>query len=442
MVDDGPGTDLPPVHEAWLPREHFLHRPRHGGRQLTALICAVVFFAAPTVMWLGGMRPQEIENHPLAAFPGLADGWAFFTGMDGWATDNLVFRGGALATADWVSRTLFGEPPPFDEGGGAPAGPLPGGPVEDPTGPGAGDSDAGPSESPPQAGFRRVVEGTDGWLYFGTDALAKCHPEHPLDETMAALTALRKAVEDSGREFVLVVVPDKSTAVPEHLPDSYPGKECAEKVTPDLWQQAVRVAGAMDIRTQLDSAARRLDRPVYYPMDTHWTHEGSIEMVRALAEQVRPNITRPWELVPHNRYSNPADLPPLIGRTGDNHATSYLLEPDGEEDRTEPGTSKLADPVHDATDPIRGMISTPTVVLGDSFLVAASRYLPAAFADLTMQYYNTAASDPATVIDTIGDGETVVLEVVERNIAAGNPPVLDRGFIDKLRTELARRPVR
>lgn len=442
MVDEGGAGDLPPVHEAWLPREHFLHRPRHGGRQVTALVCAVVFFAAPTLMWVVGMRPQEIENHTLADFPGLGDGFAFFTGMDEWATDNLVFRAGAVNATDWISRTFFGEAAPFDEGGGTPSGPLPGGPVGDPTGPRPGDPDAGPGESPPEAGFRRVVEGSDGWLYFGTDALAKCRPEHPLDETMAKLSALRNAVEGSGREFVLVVVPDKSTAVPEHLPDRYPGKECADSVTPDLWQKAAQTAGAMDIRAQLDAASQRLDRPVYYPMDTHWTHEGAIEMVKALAEEVRPNITRHWELVPHDHYSAAADLPPLIGKDGENHATNYLLEPNGEDDRTEPGTNKLAEPVHQSTDPIRGMVSTPTVVLGDSFLVAASRYLPGAFADLTMQYYNAVGRDPAKMIRTIGDNETVVLEVVERNIAAGNPAVLDQDFIDQLRVELARRPVR
>jgi alginate O-acetyltransferase complex protein AlgJ len=87
-------------------------------------------------------------------------------------------------------------------------------------------------------------------------------------------------------------------------------------------------------------------------------------------------------------------------------------------------------------------VIAPTVVLGDSFLVAASRYLPAAFADVTLQYYLTAGTDPDQVVRTIGDAEIVVLEVVERNIAAGVPEVLDQAFLDKLSQELARRPVR
>lgn len=444
-VDDSTSEtgNLPPVHEAWLPREHSLHRPRHGGRQLTALISALIFFATPTLLWVGGMRPTEIENHALAAFPSFGDGWGLFTDMDEWATDHLVFRENAIQATDWVSRTFFGEAAPFDQGV-TPTGPLPGVPLEpdetddqDPRNPGAAGTDGSD-----QAGFRRVVEGSDGWLYLGDDAYSKCHPEQPLDTTMAQFADLRTAVEGSGREFVLVAVPDKTTMVPEHLPSSYPGMSCADRQTPDLWRSAVRVGGAIDLRSQLNALAERLDHPVYYPLDTHWTHEGAIEMIRAVAEDVRPGVSDDWRMSVRGRYSAPADLPPLIGRSGENDATAYRLRPDGRQDRTQPGAGDLIRPKHIETTPTSGMIRQPTVVLGDSFLGAASHYLPAAFADLTMQYYYAAAEDPDQIIRTIGDSEIVVLEMVERNIAAGTPPVLDPEFIQKLRSELAKRPVR
>ncbi len=441
----GPTNELPPVHEAWLPKEHSLHRPRHGKRQLTALVSALVFFAAPTLMWVFGMRAEEIENHKLAGFPGVADGWGVFTGLDEWATDNLVFREGAVQATDWVSRTFFGEPAPFDQGGGGePTGPLPGTPGEqDPVNPGPAEpgTDADPSDGS-AAGFRRVVEGSGDWLYFGTDALSKCQPEVPLDTTMAQLDELRTAVESSGRTFVLVAVPDKTTMVPEHLPASYPGKDCADPVTPDLWRKAVRVAGAMDMRPRLSAAGERLGRPVYYPQDTHWTHEGAIEMVGAVADEIKPGVTKRWKVQAKERYSAPADLPPLIGKQGQNNATSYRLRPDGKTDRTQQGTSKLTDPVHHDKTPLPGQVYGKTAVFGDSFLVAASRYLPAAFADVTMQYYRTAGDNPDQVIETMADAEIVVVEVVERNIAAGTPEILAPAFVDRLATELARQPVR
>lgn len=441
MRTDGGGHtgELPPVHEAWLPREHSLHRPRHGGRQLTALISALIFFATPTLMWLGGMRPTEIENHKLAGFPSIGSGWGLFTGMDEWSTDNLVFREGAIEATDWISRTFFGEAAPFDQGGGGGTGPLPGSPAQDPVNPGPAD---GGDDKPAEAGFRQVVEGSDGWLYFGTDALAKCYPDEPLDETMAQFAKLRSMVEASGREFVLVAVPDKTTMAPEHLPSSYPGKDCADPVTPDLWRKASRIAGAMDIRPRLDAAADRWRKPVYYPQDTHWTHEGAIEMVGAVAEDVKPGVADRWRVQARETYSAPADLPPLIGKEGENRATSYRLRPNGRTDRTQAGSSELLIPLRHKADPVPGQVIAPTAVLGDSFLVAASRYLPAAFADVTLQYYFAAGKDPDQVIRTIGDAEVVVLQVVERNIAAGSVEVLDQGFLDKLGAELAKRPVR
>ena len=45
------------------------------------------------------------------------------------------------------------------------------------------------------------------------------------------------------------------------------------------------------------------------------------------------------------------------------------------------------------------------------------------------------------MIDTITDSEVVMVEVVERNIAAGVPEILSQGFIDKLGPELAKHPV-
>jgi acetyltransferase AlgX (SGNH hydrolase-like protein) len=425
------------VHEAWLPREHSLHRPRHGRRQLAALSCALVFFAAPTLMWVGGMRPAEIENHVLAGFPSLAGGWTFFTGMDDWATDNLVFRAGAVQATDWVSRTFFGEPAPFDQGGGAPSGPLGGAPSGDSTDPDPGGQDEGSD----QAGYRRVVEGSDGWLYFGKDTLNKCEPDQPLDTTVAALAQLRRVVEDSGRTFVFIPVPDKSTMVPEYLPDTYPGKDCAAAVTPDLWRKLMRVAGGVDIRPRLQGEAEELGRPVYYKLDTHWTHEGALEMVGAAAEEISPGISKRWQRSVQEQYSNPADLPPLIGQKGDNVATLYQLKPDGKTSKTSDGADKLDKPVHRTSDAVRGMVTKPTVVLGDSFLLTASYYLPGAFSDVTMQYYHSMTQHPDQTIKTMVDSDVVVLQAVERNIAAGAVEVLDPDFLAKAGQELAKHPI-
>ena len=222
---------LPPVHESELPTEHSLYRPRHGTRQRTALISAAVFFLTPLFLLVVGVRPPPIENRELAEFPTPAAGWGMFTGLNPWATDHLPLRPEALAAADAVSRGLFGEPPPLGQGHPA-EGPAPG-PVAppDPT-----DEDR---ERIREAGFPRVIEGSEDWLYLGYDMLGACLPERSLDEVIDALDRLRNEVESSGREFVLIVAPDKSTMVPDYLPKEYVGQRCASEARNAFWRRVI-----------------------------------------------------------------------------------------------------------------------------------------------------------------------------------------------------------
>ncbi|MCT2586585.1 hypothetical protein JT362_26025 [Actinophytocola sp. S1-96] len=419
-----------------MPREHALHRPRHGGRQLTALVSALVFFAAPALMWIGGMRPVELENHELTGFPSVFDGWGFLTGMDPWATDNLVFRAQAIDAAGWVSETFFGEPAPFDQGTSAPTGPLPGGPG------GPSSEPDNPNNEPNAAGYRRVIEGEDGWLYLGEDVTGKCQSGQSFGETAQRIGQLRDAVEASGRTFVMVAVPDKWTMVPENLPDSYAGKKCAEEATPKLWSAVSSVDGVLDMRDPLRNVAEQFDRPPYYSLDSHWTNEGALEMVRQLAERLEPDITESWEIRERGEVTVHADLPPLIGREGDNRAITYELAADGESFENAGVLPDLRAPVRRTPRPTTGMVHRPTLVLGDSFTLPVSAYLPAAFSDVTQLYYTTVDDDAGMVARTMAANEVVVLQIVERAIARGNLGVLSEEFIATVRQELQKRPIR
>ncbi|HET9143495.1 MAG TPA: hypothetical protein VFO68_29310, partial [Actinophytocola sp.] len=171
-------TDLPAIHEAWLPREHSLHRPRHGGRQLVSLICAAVFFATPLVALTLGVRPAEFENRRLIPFPSPGAGWDFLTGLDPWASDHLVFRDAAVHAADGISRGLFGEPPPFDQHS-----------------PRTGPIGVNPRpETPVDIAVPPVIEGKEGWMYLGDDVVTRCRPANSLDFVIGQLRRLRDGV--------------------------------------------------------------------------------------------------------------------------------------------------------------------------------------------------------------------------------------------------------
>ncbi|NIH78179.1 alginate O-acetyltransferase AlgX-related protein [Amycolatopsis viridis] len=430
---------LPAVHEAWLPREHSLYRPRHGGRQLAALISAVVFFTTPALLWVFGTRPAEIENRHLTAFPSVGEGWAFFTGLPAWATDQLAFRNAAIEAADWISRTFFGETPPRDQGGTSGTGPLPGGPP--PAQAPAADDQPTTSGPVDQAGYRQVIEGGQGWLYFGYDAEAKCAPVHMLSETLDRMNRLRALIEASGRTFVWVVAPDKSTMVPQYLPASYPGKDCHRAAEAPTWQQ-LDAAGAVDLRPGLTAEAQRVGHPVYPSNDTHWADEGSLVMTRAVAEAVQPGITATWQSRQVGRYTVAADLPPLLGRKADKTNALYDLRPDGLVDRAGPTVADIETPSYRFAAPMSSTVNRKTLFYGDSFTKASSRYLAAGFANLTMLAYFTPKTSQDQAIGMFVNSDVVVVETVERSVSSGQLPFLTDGFLTALQAQLQQHPVR
>ena len=433
--ETAPLASLEP-HEAWLPVEHPLHRPRHGGRQFTALLCAAVFFAVPVLALGLGARPAEFENRRLAPFPSVLDGWGFFGGLGAWANDHVPFRDAAVHGADWASRDLFGESAPF-----AVEPPKTHAPFVPPA-PQEPDSSNADEQPPTIAGFPKVIEGKDDWLYYGLDVQGKCQPSRELDQVIDSLKRLRAVVEASGREFILVVPPDKSTAVPQYLPDSYAGQRCARPVTERFWTRITGEVGATDLREDLSNAARDDGRPPYYKLDTHWTDRGAALMVERLAEEIQPGVTSGWKLEEKRTTQYSADLPTLLGRSGVNDVQLYSLAPDGERDRTRQSETDLESPRALRSTPGEGMVTARTAILADSYTLPATRYLSATFTDLDLVFFSTLNSNANAVLDMLVDQDVIVVEAVERNLTSGIASVTDPGIVDLIGRKLAANPRR
>ncbi|WP_089302199.1 alginate O-acetyltransferase AlgX-related protein [Haloechinothrix alba] len=435
-MNRGANGTLPPVHESWLPRQHVLYRPRHATRQWLALACAAVFFAAPVLTYGLGARAAEIENRELTEFPSPSAGWGFFTGMAPWAVDHLPFRDEAITVADTVSRGLFREPPPL--GDGSQGVPLPGDqqPEED-----APDEDAAGNETGGHAA-PRVVEGTDGWLYLGVEIDSRCDAQHDFDEMRARLHQLREGVEASGRDFALVVAPDKLTVVPDHLPEPYAGRDCVTDVNQEFWRRIEAEDYLLDLRAELERWGKVLGVPVYPHLDSHWGDEGGVAMARALAEAVEPGISRQWGIEIDGRWSGPADLPPMIGRSGEVDGRSYRLEPDGERDRTRDVDEDFRTPLDISSTALPGMVDRPAMLLGDSFTIRALPYLAASFADLTVLHHDNLREDGGqAVADMLVDKEIVAVQVAERTLVPDDHAIVDPDIIDTVTRTLAANPI-
>lgn len=421
-------SPLPPVHEAFLPREHALHRPRHGRRQAIALVCAAVFFATPLLASISGVHSTQFENRALTPFPSLGQGWSFFSQLDKWATDHLAFREQAVHAADGISRGVFGEAPPLGGQPQAPQGPIPAQP---------------PSTPAPPVNYPKVLEGKDGWLYLGDEIASHCTLSKPLDQTMAELDRLRDGVRASGRQFIVVVAPDKTTIAPEYLPSAYEGKDCRERTAAEFWQRIDADNAVLDLRSGLEAQGRAVGAPVYGPQDAHWSDEGGMLMARSLAEAMSRGVTASWVIKPGAPWQAPADLPPLIGHTGQTSGRHYQVLTDGKRDQTQEVLSDLKAPLKldSATGP--GTYQGKVALLGDSFTYRALPYLAATFGNMTAQHHSALLNNTGKAVgDLFAANNVVAVEVAERTLASGNFGMLAPQVIDNILAELAAHPIR
>lgn len=420
------------MHESWLPLAHPMHRPRHSPRQRTALICAIAFFLAPVLAFVLGVRPTEIDNRPLQRFPTPAQGWRVFTGLPTWAADHLPFRGAAVRAQNAISRGVFGEPPPVrgDQQPRTPLGPIAGQPSV------SGRFDIDVSAIPP------VIEGSDGWLYLGEDVRFKCAPTRSLDESIEALRQLRSAVLASGRRFALVIAPDKTTMAPQHLPDRYLGKDCANEATAEFWRRVPAETDAIDLRAPLRDVIDSGRSTVYDALDTHWTYEGGVVMTYALANELAPSITSAWRLTPSKAVTWPADIPILLGRDQHRVLQAYELAPDGLTNRSNFDPSDFRQPKRYTSPPIAGAINRPIGMVADSFTQFASPYLAAVCSDITIVHPDTVAGDLQRSAAMLAEKEIIVFEIAERRLAGGTSPLLLRQVVDEISRAVAARPLR
>lgn len=419
-------TGLPPLHESWLPREHGLYRPRHGGRQWVALACALIFFLTPVAALSVGVRAEPFENKALAAAPSPARGFGFFTALPDWATDHMPLRESGVQSARWISESIFGEPLPIAEAD------------QDPIVAGKPRPDARPPVSYPP-----VIYGQNGWMYIGEDVKHKCQPTMSLDEVADAVRRLRHVVEASGRRFVLVIAPDKSTMFPQFLPPRYPGKDCAEARSAQFWQRAASDLGAIDLREALRDIERKQSKRLYDPSDTHWSYEGGVAMTYALAHALDPGITRSWVLKRRGVTRWPADLATFVGKKQYRKLQTYHLAPDGRHNRVRYVASNLRRPLHLAQrgPQVPGTITEPTGMIADSFTQFGTPFLAAAFRDITVVHAETVSNDRVTkAAESLADRDVVIVELVERNIAGGTSPLLQPDTIQAIGDVLARHP--
>ena len=320
-LGDGPAREVEDSSEnIQPPREKVTRHRRRPRIPAVSLAAALLFFFGPAIAFTCGDRAAPIENRPLAGMPSLNSGWRAIPGFNAWAVDHLPLRSQAVRADTDLSEAVFGEPPPSGNHttsgiGSAAAGNA----SPDPAG-------AGPSSSAAQ----HVIQGKDGWLYLADDFRVACHPKLSLSAVMDGLRRLHTAIEASGRKLVISVIPDKSNAVPQNLPESFAFKNCGEEHRREFWQEIVASkVPFVDLREPLAVAERAARHPMYLKLNTHWNMQGAAVWAKSVLAALDPRLIEGMAIpgVDEGAPSNesPFVAGPLIDVQGD--LTVMLGEP-------------------------------------------------------------------------------------------------------------------
>lgn len=230
----------------------------------------------------------------------------------------------------------------------------------------------------------KVVLGNEGNLYYASDFVEKLS-EDELEAIAENLAALQTELEAEGREFIFTIAPDKSSLHGEFLPQGWKSPQNGRALEPFLQKHGVNYVSLFD------------EAIPYFETDSHWTGFGAAMVCDKLAGT--DYAKREFSSAP--------------GHKGDLYE---MLYPAGK--RTEPDTRLELEYESKGSTNNGNAITIETVSSGDgklfcwrdSFGVSLFPYLADAYESATFSRETDFSADKT------GDADTVILEIVERNL--------------------------
>jgi hypothetical protein len=376
------GIALPFAPEAHEGTGHLPAGPASEAWRRFDLLVVLVFLTGllvPGGLLLAGRHAAAIENRPLIAMPvfsvaGALDG-TYTAGLDAYLADNVPVRPYAIrlrGEAEWRS-------------GGS--------------------------------GNPEVIRGRDGWLFIRSEFDPGCRVAGA--DQLASLQAAADRFAAAGQVFRYVAVPDKHTIYPEKVAaDPFPAS-CTELGRADVRVGLSRLGPvAIDGWTVLEAA--RSTHPsgplLYYPLDSHWTPRGAIEVIAALVRSIDPAL---WD--PADVHAGPArsrgDLAILMGVGRHDPEPRVVVRPGVIVTRTDldvPVAIRNARSVFRTTAVgDRRLVAGRTLVIYDSFFGIDVSLVAPYFADATWVHGGDLQEHPE-LAGVFGRFDTIVFERVDR----------------------------
>ncbi len=271
---------------------------------------------------------------------------------------------------------------------------------------------------------QEVHVGPNGWLNYYHEL--RDYRKDACDQTEAMrgvarqLHELEKVIETSGRRFVFVVAPNKSTIYPEYVGLSRSprcGKSPYDLLIEAFNEYPVRRFIRFD---QLLREAKAHDR-VYFKTDTHWNDIGARLVARAILQEFPP---APWSISLEQVTMRPdphsGDLARMMGLGVTELAPHAQMKPIRSIEVEEPPLPPLnISHVRVIPEATAGVKLFPRALFyRDSFMVYLLKYLKGAFEQIDAYWVEggpihlpTPGSEQA-----LGESGIVMVEVVERNL--------------------------
>ena len=264
----------------------------------------------------------------------------------------------------------------------------------------------------------RVLEGEAGVAFIADAFNEACNPHLQTSDLIPRMTSLSQVIVDSGREFRLIVSPDKSSILADYLPSNFDLKSCFESYNEDFWNQlsSSDISGFVDLRSELNAQRIYRREILYKKRDTHWDNAGGAMASKAVVNSISLGLWEEDLLKFSGLLSEGGDLDLLLGSPFIDSVPSYSL--------TRADVSQVSSEAIDQSDHGRNLrvintstdsflIPGRTLIFGDSFSEAAQPFFLSYFADVTLMRLDNFSLDK--YVDLIKEADRVLFWSVERS---------------------------
>ncbi len=255
-----------------------------------------------------------------------------------------------------------------------------------------------------------VVEGRDGWLFYGSsmdDYLGReTMSDLQIAEAAYNLQLTQDTLKADGISFVFAIAPNKNSLYPQYMPTCFlPQTEMRNST-----RLRKKLAGSSVNFVDLFDLFEQENRVLYHRTESHWTNEGAALVCRALLNAVGRESTDYSKISGNYRQDFQGDLFRMLYPTSPRREEEYYYD----KERTytyDEEIDSTYDPMINTTNPAK---DGSVVMFRDSF---GNSLLPFVADEFGRGYFSRLV--PWDVSAALGDepADVVIAELVERNLS-------------------------